>query len=76
MEVVDLIEHGCFFRHPCAQLVWSITKLLAEDWEVKLCHTYKENNRVVDSLAKAALRGKMVINSLLTEPPNHCSGLL
>ena len=57
------------------RLVQKIRQLLELDWEVKVCHTYREANFCVDALAAMACRNgsKMIIYE---QPPAHISSLL
>ena len=41
-NALDLVEHGCLFQHDQYTLINDITKLLVEDWEVKISHVYRE----------------------------------
>ncbi|CAL1409602.1 unnamed protein product [Linum trigynum] len=52
---IDLIKNRTDHVHPHSTLLHLIRGLLAQDWIVKLVHTYHEENRVADWLSKHSL---------------------
>ena len=48
VNALALMENGCSFHHDQYLLVMDITKLLAEDWEIKFSHTYRKQNLVTN----------------------------
>ncbi|CAL1355748.1 unnamed protein product [Linum trigynum] len=52
---LQLIEKRKDPVHPLATLLTAIRRRLAQDWVVRLCHTYREGNRVADWLSKHSL---------------------
>ncbi|CAL1399589.1 unnamed protein product [Linum trigynum] len=52
---LQLIEKRNDLVHPQATLLTAIRRRIAQDWVVKLVHTYREGNRVADWLSKHSL---------------------
>ncbi|CAL1395497.1 unnamed protein product [Linum trigynum] len=61
--------------HPYATLLAAIRRFLAQDWVVRLSHTYREGNRVADWLSKHSLVYPYGMYEL-SNPPNELTRLL
>lgn len=48
---VQFILEGVQPGHPCSTLVKFIQQLIAQDWEVRVLHVFREANRCADQLA-------------------------
>ncbi|CAL1363580.1 unnamed protein product [Linum trigynum] len=72
---LQLIEKRNDPIHPQAAILTAIRRRLAQDWVVKLVHTYREGNRVADWLSKHSLvypYGKCVLDL----PPQGLNSIL
>ena len=49
--VVKLISNGSSMINMSSSLVQDIRRMLNWDWEIRIEHTYREDNRVVDAMA-------------------------
>ncbi|KAK4278982.1 hypothetical protein QN277_016750 [Acacia crassicarpa] len=52
-----------------------IRRLLAQEWQVRMTHVYREGNRCADFLASYVLRLEVGIH-VFQEPPDGITGLL
>ena len=49
---VLLISHQVLEAHVCSSLLKAIKELLSRDWNVEICHIYREANSCADRVAK------------------------
>ncbi|CAL1410790.1 unnamed protein product [Linum trigynum] len=66
---IELIEKRVDPLHPLATILTAIRRRLAQDWMVRLVHTYREGNRVADWLSKHSLVYPYGKYELTTPPP-------
>lgn len=52
-----------------------LRSLIEKCWEVRICHVFREGNRVADGLAKLALAGNYGMQ-ILRSPPSELLGSL
>ena len=52
VHVVLLIKNQALETHGCSSLLRSITELLTREWNVEICHIYREANSCADRVAK------------------------
>ncbi|CAL1354334.1 unnamed protein product [Linum trigynum] len=72
---LQLIEKRADPLHPHATLLAAIRRRLAQDWVVRLVHTYREGNRVADWLSKHSLVYPYGMHEL-TSPPQGLQPLI
>ena len=61
--------------HPWNQMIEQISHPTARDWNVRIVHTLREGNRVVDHLANLARKVEIGLH-ILVSPPRTCGLLL
>jgi ribonuclease HI len=72
---IQLVTTGVSNWHLYAALVRNIQELLARDWTVQVCHTWREANAVADFLAKMGARSNVDWQDFFS-PPDGLQPLL
>ncbi|XVE79143.1 hypothetical protein DITRI_Ditri14bG0034300 [Diplodiscus trichospermus] len=68
--IVKWLLDGKESRMPSMNLLYACKKLLSHQWKTRVIHGYREQNRVADHLASAAIQQDWGLQILNTPPPS------